>query len=162
LCVEELGARIVPAALSTTPAPAILESFAIVQPAQTQNALAGQGQGEYERLLVPGPMGGGLFRLQGSATLGQLGNVTVSGFVHPPGSLGHGHASGSLTLSNAYGSVTLALEGPLQTGLSSLPDTFQFHVVSGTGNYTNFTDQGTVHLNLTATGKYNGTFSFSI
>ncbi len=58
--------------------------------------------------------------------------------------------------------MTLKLQGPQQTSLSAIPNNFQFQVVSGTGAYTNFTDQGTVYLNLNATSLYLGTFSFSI
>ncbi len=104
LRLEELDPRIVPTATAvdtTVPvaAPPLVSFVAMMQPAQSQNALAGQGQGSYVRQLVPGAAGG-KYQLQGTASLGELGQVSVKGFVQSAGILGHGHTSGSLTLTN--------------------------------------------------------------
>jgi len=165
LCLEELDARIVPSVTAAdTGLPAMVGPMqhSMMQPGPSQNALAGSGQGQYVRELVPGGSGGGMYQMQGSATLGELGQVSVKGSVQSPGLIGHGHAHGTLTFTNAQGSVTLALEGPLQTSLSAIPDSFQFQVVSGTGAYSTFTDQGTLYLSLNATSNTQGAFTFSI
>jgi hypothetical protein len=164
LCLEELDDRIVPsvtAADTTLPAmaPPMEHATATMYPGPYQNPLSGQGQGQYVRQLVPGAMGG-RYQMQGSATLGELGQVSVTGFVQSPG--GIGHAYGTLTFTNAHGSVTLKLQGPQQTSLTAIPDNFQFQVVSGTGDYSNFKDQGTLNLNLNASSTFQGTFTFSI
>jgi hypothetical protein len=163
LCLEELDDRIVPsvtAAHTTLPVMVgpIEQSTAIMQPGPSPGVLTGNGQGQYVRELVPGAQGG-RYAMQGSADLGDMGKVSVKGFVQSPG--GIGHAYGTLTLTNANGSVTLRLQGPQQTSLSAIPNSFQFQVISGTGAYSNFTDQGTLDLTLTATSSSQGTFSFS-
>jgi hypothetical protein len=163
LCLEELDARIVPsvtAAYATLP-PMVgpTQHSTAMMLAPGQNPLAGNGQGQYVRELVPGAPGG-RFEMQGAADLGQMGEVSVKGFVQSAG--GIGHAYGTLTLTNAQGSVTLRLQGPQQTSPTAIPASFQFLVISGTGAYSNFTDQGTLNLTLTATSNLQGTFTFSI
>jgi hypothetical protein len=162
LCLEELDDRIVPSVTAVDMRLPVM--VGPMQHAMAQVApgdpLAGSGQGQYVRELVPGA--GGRDQMQGSATLGDLGQVSVKGFVQSPGVIGNGHAYGTLTFTNAQGSVTLELQGPQQTSRSAMPDSFQFQVVSGTGAYSTFRDQGTLHLTLNATTNYQGAFTFSI
>jgi hypothetical protein len=144
LQIEELGQRILP---SATPGLLPLPAFTSVLAAPHAHALAGQGSGTY----IGGSMvvdAGESAMLNGSAYLARLGHVTVTGTVAGLGFIVSGHAWGTLTFANARGSVTVALEGPLQSGFSPLPEQFSYTVVSGTGAYQHLHDHGSLKLVL--------------
>jgi hypothetical protein len=96
------------------------------------------------------PDTGTRYDFQGTAKLAKLGDVTIQGSLVSLGFVAQGHAGGTLTFTNAHGSVTVALEGPLQNGFAPLPQTFTYHVVSGTGAYKNLKDHGSLELMLKA------------
>ena len=127
LQVEELDQRILPSV--TTPA----------------HALAGQGTGTYVSRSLGVDRGEGA-TLQGTTNLARLGHVTVTGTITGPGNVRSGHAWGTLTFANSHGRVTVDIEGPLQRGFSVLPESFSYHIVSGTGAYRSLHDQGTLTI----------------
>ena len=162
LQVEELSSRVLPSATLPFVAPAPVAHFG--HPAAVQ-ALAGHGQGFF--LDNPIHNGAGItYHLFGSARLAGLGQVGVTGTVHSVGFIMQGQASGELTFANLNGSVTVKLEGPQQPGFSPLPQQFNYTVVSGTGQYKNFSGQGSLRLVLQgAPGAQivpNGTFKLTI
>ena len=143
LNVEELDQRILP---SNSPSTLPLPSFAPVLVAPPSHELAGQGRGTYS--------GGFLFAdagqravLKGTADLASMGHVTVTGTIVGPGFIAQGRAWGSLTFTNSLGSVSVALEGPLQTGFSWLPQHFDYRVQSVSGAYLYVRDHGTLTIN---------------
>jgi hypothetical protein len=109
--------------------------------------LAGNGSGDFTvGALVPDA--GTIYRLTGSASVGLLGRVTVSGTVQSTGFILIGRAMGELTLNNSQGSVTLQLTGPVQPGFSPLPKVFHFSVVSATGSYKGLKVAGSIEITL--------------
>jgi hypothetical protein len=158
--LEELCERIVP---SGTPLFGVTAQAEFAQVAQQQHALAGQGHGTYTSPFSI-PDTGVQYDLQGVAHLAKLGDVTVTGSVHSLGFIVSGKASGTLTFTNANGSVTVELQGPVQPGFASLPHTFHYKVVSGTGAYQNLHDSGSLHLVLkpAQAGAAAGTFKLTI
>ena len=78
-----------------------------------------------------------------------LGAVAVDGLLHSPGNVASGHASGNLTLTNNQGTLSLALTGPRQSGLSSLPQRFSYTITAGTGAYTGLTGAGRAFMTMT-------------
>jgi hypothetical protein len=111
-----------------------------------KSLLAGAGQGTYTEELVPDV--GPIYNLNGTAALGVLGNVNLSGSIHATGLIVTGKASGTLTLTNADGSVTIRLTGPAQKGFSPLPEKFRFTIVDATGAYKGLKVSGSIHLKL--------------
>lgn len=110
-------------------------------------ALAGKGHGDFT-VGNPQPDVGTLYRLNGSASVGLLGQVTISGSVQTTGFIHVGHATGELTLTNGQGTVTLRLTGPEQPGFASLPEHFHFSVVGATGAYKGLKVTGEIDLRL--------------
>ena len=82
----------------------------------------------------------------GKGTLPTFGDVKLSGTLQGTGNIAHGNANGEITLSNSNGSVTLYLTGPTQGMFAPLPKSFQFKVVSGTGDFASLQMTGTIHL----------------
>ena len=123
--------------------------------------LQGHGTGTYTHL-VSVPDVGQRFDLSGSANLADLGHVTVTGSVYSTGFIAQGHAGGTLTFQNSHGSVTVELTGPLQPGFAALPTTFQYQVVSSTGDYAGLTESGSLTLTLGSSSTLFGSGPFSI
>jgi predicted phage tail protein len=111
------------------------------------HALAGQGQGTYT-VQDTVPDIGVTYILQGVANLAELGDVTVKGSVTGTGFIAFGHASGALTFTNDRGTVTVQLQGPAQAGFSFPSSDWQYQVTSGSGDYENLKDQGSLTLTL--------------
>lgn len=110
-------------------------------------ALLGTANGTYSNLSVH--IGGGQsYHLGGSAAVGLLGQVDVEGTIKAVGAVVKGTATGTITLSNKSGQITLGLTGPLQSGLSPLPATFQYTITSSSGAYQGLTSSGQVRLSL--------------
>jgi hypothetical protein len=85
-----------------------------------------------EKVAVPDA--GIFWSLYGSGTAAGMGAVTVTGSVRGAGFIQTGRAEGTLTLAGANGSsVTLALQGTEQPGFASLPQSFQYHIISSNG-----------------------------
>jgi hypothetical protein len=138
LRVEELAGRLLPSA---------------VMPPVHRDPLAGRGQGTFTAAPTI-PETGGLYQFRGTATLADLGAVTVRGSAHGVGMIASGHAGGVLTFANARGSVTVELDGPSQPGFAALPHYFRYHVVAGTGAYLHLRDGGMLRLDLAADGAH--------
>jgi|GEM_PF-5004706 len=108
------------------------------------------------------------YRLKGTGHLARFGSVNVTGTLHSVGFVSSGHATGELTLSNNSGSITLQLLGPTQSGLSPLPETFNYTVVAQTGDLVeSLANQGTLTLLTQSTGTSflasgPGTFTLTI
>lgn len=110
-------------------------------------ALAGNGNGDFT-VGAPQPDVGTLYRLNGSATVGLLGHVAITGSVRTTGFVHSGQATGELTLRNAQGSVTLRVTGPEQPGFAFLPGHFHFSVITATGAYKGLKVSGTIDLQI--------------
>ena len=109
------------------------------------HALAGLGHGTFTSgsLVVDA---GESYKLSGNGHFAQLGDVAISGSLNGVGFIQKGKAEGSLTFTNGHGSVTIELEGPLQSGFSSIPNWFSYHVASATGAYKDVKDHGTIRI----------------
>jgi hypothetical protein len=140
--IEELGQRILP---SGSPSLLPLPSFAPVMTAPQSHALAGQGSGTYTSG-SPIADTGQTATLSGTADLARLGHVTVTGTITGLGNIMSGHASGILRFANSLGAVTVALLGPQQAGFSSLPQQFDYRMVSCTGAYLQVRDHGSLTI----------------
>ncbi len=162
LRLEELGDRIVPSSLSHGWGTAPVGHGALFRHAATQHHhLAGQGSGTFTQGFANPDVGGGT-ALTGAGNFKGLGDVTIDGTLHAVGFLANGHATGTVTFSNAQGSVTLALTGPQQPGFSPLPTKFHYQIISGTGAYANWQDQGTLVFHQTFASPSDGTFAIAI
>jgi hypothetical protein len=149
LKVEQLGARIAPGAIRTALAD-LAATARTPQRAPTPTPtptrpFQGRVTGSFTTRIVYdyAPM---RYLLNGSATLGTVGAVRLTGFIQQTGDVVQGRAHGMLTLTNAKGTVTLSVEGPLQPGYAPLPSQFRWHVVAGTGAYERMSGTGTVQL----------------
>jgi hypothetical protein len=143
LRVEELAGRLLPSAVMPP---------AHVMPPVHRDPLAGRGQGPFTAQFVPDA--GALYQFRGTATLADLGAVTVTGSAHGVGLIASGHAGGALTFANARGSVTVELDGPTQPAFGALPHYFRYHVVAGTGAFGHLRDGGMLRLDLAADGGH--------
>jgi hypothetical protein len=135
----QLGAPAIPAvpAPTTTKPPPILT-----------HALAGGGSGSYVCTLKYADTPSG-FHFTGMAEVRGMGKVAVQADVYGVGFKTNGRAAGQITFSNAHGSVKVELLGPVQPRLSTLPEWFQYKVVSATGQYSQLRDSGTLRLSRT-------------
>jgi len=141
--------------------------FNVTNHPQQGAALAGQGSGNFTSN-VPFHDLRQTFVLSGTADLAYLGHVAVSGSVQALGFVQQGHARGRLIFTNREGSVTIELTGPLQPGLSALPHSFHYRVVTANGDFNHLTEEGTLRLDLRAapmvpgSNSQHGTFTFSV
>ncbi len=94
---------------------------------------------------------GAIIDVHGTADLAALGHVSVEGSVRGVGNISQGHATGTLTFTNAHGSVTVALEGPVQSAFSPLPQHFHYSVVGSSGDYAGLTAEGTLNFAVVGT-----------
>jgi hypothetical protein len=85
---------------------------------------------------------------KGAGTIAPLGSVTVNGSVRSTGFIAQGRARGVVTLADSKGSVTVALIGPLQKGFASLPTTFGYVIIRGTGSFQGATGRGVATLHF--------------
>lgn len=120
----------------TTPAPILT------------HALAGIGSGSYVCTLKYADTPSG-FHFNGTAELLGMGKVSVQADIYGVGFKTRGQASGQITFSNAKGTVKIEVHGPIQARLSTLPEWFQYKVVSATGQYSQLRDSGTLRLSRT-------------
>ncbi len=151
-----MSAAAIPAPI--TPAPLIQS---VVMPNALRHALSGQVLGTYS-VASPTASVGSVYTLTGSGSFGRLGQVSVSGTVTGVGNVLQGRARGTLTLSNANGTVTLDLLGPAQKGSAALPQSFQYRIVSATGQYAALRDRGMIQLNLQPTPGAPSTGGFTL
>ena len=166
LQVEELGARILP----SVPAPT-LEVPTLFAPPKLlvtsgpvpvrNHHLLGAGRGVFTRQFV-NPETGLSFHLQGAGTFNYLGRATITGDLQSGGLNLLNHARGTVTLTNARGSLTLGVAAPMKSSFGPLPRMFTYHIVSGTGLYTNWRDHGTLILNKRFNSGTGGTFRMTL
>jgi hypothetical protein len=143
--VESLESRAVPSTVPFLPTgvSGMLGAHAQGNPAPV---LSGLLTGKYTPAPHHTPDAGVAYNLQGVGTLKGLGQVTLTGSLHPTGFVKAGHAIGTIVLANAHGTLTLHLEGTLQAGFSPLPTHFYFNVVKGTGSFAHVLASGTVEF----------------
>jgi hypothetical protein len=159
------GAHLPPAILHRitgggTASPAAVGQDPTVLKAVIANKVLGQATGNYT-VAAPTPDAGTGYNLSGTGTFAGLGSVTVAGTVQGVGLIQQGNAGGTLTLTNSQGSVTLQLTGPSQGGFSTLPPVFKYHIVSGTGAFSDAQGSGVLKLTLLA-GDVSGQGSFRL
>jgi hypothetical protein len=120
--------------------------------------LNGSGQGTFSHPGHPLPDVGVTDAFKGTAQLGRLGAVKVSGSLTGTGFITQGQATGTLTLVNARGSVTVALTGPPEGGFHAPESgTYTFAIRSGTGAFARASGTGKVDLEL-GSGTFKMTF----
>jgi hypothetical protein len=154
---EVLEYRFVPTSLVAIQHPVAL---APVEPPRLNQIhhVFGTVQGTYSSPGFFGIDAGVTNTFQGRGNFPLLGQVRFQGTLQGPGNIAFGQANGEITLSNSQGSLTLELVGPIQKSFASLPQDFQFSVVSGTGAFTSMQMTGTIHL---VENSKNQTFSAS-
>src|SRR5262249_15408581 len=139
-----------PSAFGTNPTPTPTPTPRPVPgPTPQGNKLTGSGSGLYICNLkyLNTPTG---FHFNGSATITKLGSVQVQVDLFGVGFKTVGQATGQMVLTGLNGILTLLLTGPVQTKLSTLPQQFQYKVVSATGAYAGTRASGTLQLIRTA------------
>jgi hypothetical protein len=110
-------------------------------------------RGTYTHPISPGgpgggnPDSGGQYDFIGNGKKATLGKFKLTGHVTTPGFIANAKASGRLVLTSARGTITLSLHGPPQTP-GTLPPSFSYKIVKGTGIYTNSTGKG--HIAVSA------------
>jgi hypothetical protein len=109
--------------------------------------LTGTAEGKYDAH-INNPDTGEVFTFSGSGQVAPLGHVDITGHIHSPGNVADGHSTGFLVLSNAIGSVTLSLTGPVQSGVTPVPDTFTFKITDASGQFKGDTGTGYMILEL--------------
>jgi hypothetical protein len=141
LQVEQLGARVLPSStIVTSPNPTTTVSSTAHATGQ-----AWTGQGRFE---ITSLNGAKTYTIQGSADLGSSNFFAITGTVTAVGGKA-GQATGKLVVSSPKGTLTLTLTGPTQSANSSLPSTFTYRIVSGTGIFANYAGQGSMKLSST-------------
>jgi len=85
------------------------------------------------------------------------GSVQMNGVINGLGFVAVGRAAGDITITQStQGTLVLHLEGPVQSGFSTLPKSFRYTVKSATGVFANVDTTGEAELQLK--GDLNGSF----
>jgi hypothetical protein len=114
-------------------------------PVQTTTGTSWHGQGRYTSVLNR-TTGVRTYSFEGSANFGSAGHFAVGGSIQTVGNVATGRATGRITLSDRRGTLVLALTGPAQSRNASLPSSYTYRVLSGTGFFARYAGQGTVQL----------------
>jgi hypothetical protein len=143
LKVEELGTRVLPSATSipTAAAPAQVTTTTAVANPIISPAWVGHGRFTTTRAAT----GVVTYQLQGSADYGRQGFFAIKGSVQTVGNRA-GQAKGRITLSDRRGTLTMEVVGATQAARSTLPKTFNYRILSGTGFFARYGGTGTIQL----------------
>jgi hypothetical protein len=101
-----------------------------------------------------GPIGnpdtGSQYQFTGTGKTTTLGGFVLTGQVQSPGFVASGRTRGELVIRNSHGTITLHVVGPLQSP-GSLPSSFSFSIVKGTGAFVHSSGNGKILLATSGT-----------
>ena len=106
------------------------------------------------------PKSAAVYSLAGTATIGGMGTVRVTG--SGIGAIRKGVVTGTLRLANAKGAVTLSLTVPGAAANAPTPTNFIYKVARAAGAYKKLAGSGALNLTFTPTNKSGSTGTFAL
>ena len=108
--------------------------------------------GTFEHPIGPigNPDSGPKYTFKGTGKTKTLGVFTLKGTIQLPGFIAVARATGTLIITTAKGTITLSLLGPKQAP-GSLPKTFGYTIVKGTGSYVHSKGKGSILASASGT-----------
>jgi hypothetical protein len=138
--------------LRTATSVSILRTATVTIVAPLQVALQGSITGKL-RSNISNPDAGHSYRVNATGAVQPVGTVGATGSLQSPGFIATGVSTGSIKLTSRHGLLRLGLTGDPQAGFSTLPSTFHYTIMGGTGRFKGATGTGTAALTMQSTNS---------